>query len=150
MEILKWEEPRWFDAVPEEVEREVYDFWTTQTSCPTGDKKDFACYYTRKASTQKMQSTYWERPRQKQHHPQHQSSGHAVKLNQSNTGRHFGDFHSVIQQNVGWNLFVCLGYRLRPIQFYLAIVLCCFCLRTIIPHCTAVNSSIVSDSHDLV
>lgn len=56
MEILKGEEPSWlvskrkvrFDAVPEEVKREVYDFWTTQASRPTGDKKDFVRYRTGK------------------------------------------------------------------------------------------------------
>ena len=57
MEILKGEEPSWlvskrkarFDAVPEEVKREVYDFWTTQASRPTGDKKDFVRYCTGKS-----------------------------------------------------------------------------------------------------
>ena len=57
MEILKGEEPSWlvskrkarFDAVPEEVKREVYDFWTTQASRPTGDKKDFVRYRTGKS-----------------------------------------------------------------------------------------------------
>ena len=56
MEILKGEEPSWlvskrkvrFDAVSEEVKREVYDFWATQASCPTGDKKDFVRYRTGK------------------------------------------------------------------------------------------------------
>lgn len=57
MEILKGEEPSWliskrkvrFDAVPEEVKRKVYDFWTTQASRPTGDKKDFVRYHTGKS-----------------------------------------------------------------------------------------------------
>lgn len=57
MEILKGEEPSWlvskrkvrFDAVPEEVKRNVYDFWTTQASRPTGDKKDFVRYRTGKS-----------------------------------------------------------------------------------------------------
>ena len=57
MEILKGEEPSWlvskrkvrFDALSEEVKREVYDFWTTQASCPTGDKKDFVRYRTGKS-----------------------------------------------------------------------------------------------------
>ena len=57
MEILKGEEPSWlvskrkvrFDALSEEVKREVYDFWTTQASRPTGDKKDFVRYRTGKS-----------------------------------------------------------------------------------------------------
>ena len=57
MEILKGEKPSWlvskrkvrFDALSEEVKREVYDFWTTQASRPTGDKKDFVHYRTGKS-----------------------------------------------------------------------------------------------------
>ena len=57
MEILKGEEPSWlvskrtvrFDAVSEEVKREVYDFWTNQANHPKGDKTDFVCYRTGKS-----------------------------------------------------------------------------------------------------
>lgn len=66
-EILKGEKPSLlvskkkvrFDALSEEVKREVYDFWTTQASRPTGDKNDFVRYHT-----QKMQSIYWKSPRE--------------------------------------------------------------------------------------
>ena len=46
--LARFQKESKFDAIPEEVKREVYDFWTTHASLPTGDKKEFVRYCIRK------------------------------------------------------------------------------------------------------
>jgi len=66
MEIVKGEEPCWlvskrkvwFDALSEEVKREVYDFWTTQASRPTGNKKDFVSLSYREEPVHRTRKTH--------------------------------------------------------------------------------------------
>ena len=54
-----------FEALSEDVKREVHDFWTTQASRPTGDKKDFVRYLTGKSQYTDNAKHILKSPRQK-------------------------------------------------------------------------------------